>query len=355
MKILHIISDTVLGGAQRVCIDLANCAVNDGNEVAVAAMSGGYLWEQLTSNVKQFQLNNMEKSIGFKDFKVVKELKQIRNSYRPDIIHLHTSKPGILGRWVFRKEKEHIVYTVHGFDQIRIAHKKFLPVEKYFQKYTGAIVAVSEYDKLNMSKCGINKNISLIYNGIDSVQINKKDTFPISIKEKKVVLTIARIAPPKDFDLFINVASAFEHKDVAFVWIGGAKNKTLDDLRFEYNIPSNVYLLGDLKNASEYINLCDIFVLFSKHEGLPMSIIEAMSQGKAVVASNVGGIPELVSEENGALILNYNDSEIAINKILENFTLRNLLGLQSLSKYENNFTLEKMWNEYKKLYLSLLS
>lgn len=351
MRILHIISDSVLGGAQKVCIDLANSAISEGYEVAVAAMPDGPLWTQLESEVKQFGLVHMNKKIGLNLLKVIKELKKIRTEYKPDIIHLHTSIPGILGRWVFRKEKNHIVYTVHGFDQIRIAHKKFLPIEKFFQKYSGAIVAVSDYDMKNMNDSGIRKKLKLIYNGISLSSIKPVSNLPEKIKEKKLVLTIARIAPPKNIELFSEVAKEFINKDTAFVWIGGSQNLTVEELRKKYNMPDNLYLLGDLKNASNYINLCDVFVLFSKHEGLPMSIIEAMSQGKSIVASNVGGIPELI---DFGLI---NIKEEAVEKIsllLEEQEKNKEIGQKSLEKFNNNFTLEKMWKEYKNLYLELL-
>lgn len=350
MKILHIISDTVLGGAQKVCIDLANAAIEDNNEVAVAAMAGGYLWNQLNAKVTQFQLKYMKKSINLNDFKVIGELKKIRKEYKPDIIHLHTSKPGILGRWVFRKEKNHVVYTVHGFDQIRIAHRKFLLIEKLFQKYAGAIVAVSEYDKKNMEQTKIINNLKLVYNGIDTSTIKPLKEFPVPIKESKIVLTIARIAPPKDMALFTEVARDFADKDTAFVWVGGTKGESLDSVKAEYNMPANVYLLGDIPNASNLINLCDVFVLFSKHEGLPMSIIEALSQKKVVVASNVGGIPELLTEDIGAVIDSKNDAVEVISQLLNDKDKCLLMGEKALEKYNANFTLSKMWNEYKTIY-----
>lgn len=351
MRILHIISDTVLGGAQRVCIDLANSAVTENNIVAIAAMKGGNLWSELNSNIKQYQLEYMKKSIGKDDFKVLKELKAIKNDFKPDIIHLHTSKPGILGRWIFRKEKNHIVYTVHGFDQIRIAHKKFLPIEKLFQKFTGSIVPVSEYDRKNMLSCGIKNNIKVIYNGIKE-NTNFKP-LPINIKENKIILTIARIAPPKDMLTFRNVAKRFENKDVAFVWIGGSKDKSLEEIRKEYDLSDNVYLLGDLPNASEYINCCDIFVLFSKHEGLPMSIIEAMSNKKCVIASNVGGIPELIDSSNGCLIDTEDDAIEEIKNLIEDEQLLIEKGNNSFIKFNSTFTLDKMWNNYKDIYNNL--
>lgn len=354
MKILHIISDTVLGGAQKVLIDLANSASLDKNEVAVAAMQGGYLWKQLNPNVKQYQLKYMLKKINLKDFLVLGELKKIRKEFKPDIIHLHTTKPGVLGRLAFKKDKNHIVYTVHGFDVVRTEHRKFLIVEKFFQRFTGATVPVSKYDEKNLIKEKITKNIQTIYNGIDENLIKKAKNFPIQIKESKIILTIARISPQKKFDMFLEVAKEFQGKDTAFIWIGGSTEKTIEKIKEEYNVPQNVYLLGDVPNASDYINLCDIFVLFSNFEGLPMSIIEAMSQKKAIIASDVGGICELVDSSNGALVHSNEEAIHEISNLLSNMNLLNQKNNASYEKYLKNFTLSEMWKNYKKLYTSLL-
>ncbi len=354
MKILHIISDTVLGGAQKVLIDLANSAANDGNEVAVAAMSDGYLWQMLDKKVIQFQLKFMQKKINPKDIKVLGELKKIRKEFKPDIIHLHTTKPGVLGRLAFKKDKNHIVYTVHGFDVVRTAHRKFLPVEKFFQKYAGAIVPVSKYDEKNLFAEGIKNNVKTIYNGIDKNLISPEKNFPVKINEEKKVLCIARISPQKDFKMFVEVAKAFQDQNTAFIWIGSAQNKTLEQIKDEYKVPKNLYLLGDIPNASNYINLCDIFALFTNFEGLPMSIIEAMSQAKPIVASNTGGIPELVSEENGILISSKEDAVSAIKLLLGDKDKILSFGKNSFQKFEKDFTLQSMWKNYKELYLDLL-
>jgi glycosyltransferase involved in cell wall biosynthesis len=130
----------------------------------------------------------------------------------------------------------------------------------------------------------------------------------------------------------------------------------MEEIYTKYNVPENVKLLGDVPNASKYIHLCDLFVLLSNFEGLPMTIIEAMSQRKAVVASNVGGIYELVDDSNGKLVQN-NVEEVskAISEILNDEALRTTMEIASYSKFQENFTLQKMWTGYKTIYKKLLS
>lgn len=120
-----------------------------------------------------------------------------------------------------------------------------------------------------------------------------------------------------------------------FIWLGGDPEHSAEELPKLYDIPSNAHLLGDIPNASRYINLCDLFVLFSNFEGLPMTIIEAMSQKKAVVASNVGGIYELVDDSNGRLIENDTDTACeAIKQILSDVLLRSKMEKVSFKNFK---------------------
>lgn len=356
MKILHIITNTELGGAQKVCIDLCRSASQEGHDVAVASMEGGYLWGQLPSNVKHYYLNNLVKPIKpLKDLKVIFELLKVKKDFKPDIIHLHSSKAGILGRVISLGMKNRIVYTVHGFDSIRLVHRIFLPLERIFQHMCGAIVGVSNYDNKNLHSEKISKNVSTIYNGISAETIKKEQNFPFDVNGKKVVLTIARIAPQKQFQMFLDVAKKFD-SNYQFVWIGGEPGLSLDDLYKKYDVPENVKLMGDVPNASRYINLCDLFVLFSNFEGLPMTIIEAMSQKKAIVASDVGGIYELVDDSNGKLIKNdIEEASNVIRDILEDESKKASMEQESYNKFNKNFTLENMWLSYKQVYENLIS
>lgn len=352
MKILHIITNTELGGAQKVCIDLCRSAVKDGNSVAVASMTGGYLWEQLPTETVKFKLRNMVKPVNpKKDLKVLFELKAAIKQFKPDIIHLHSSKAGVLGRVAAFPHCRRVVYTVHGFDSIRLKYRMFLPFEKILQNFCGAIVAVSDYDNKNLRSEKIIKNVGTVYNGIDEESVNPAFQFPVKT-DKKIVMTIARISPQKKIQMFLDVAEKLN--EFQFVWFGGSPEHSTEELLSVYKIPENVALLGDVQNASSYIHFCDLFVLFSNFEGLPMTIIEAMSQKKAVVASNVGGIYELVDNSNGFLVENDVDYACkSIHCILSNDELRSKMEACSYQKFQNTFTLEKMWNGYKKIYENL--
>jgi glycosyltransferase involved in cell wall biosynthesis len=263
------------------------------------------------------------------------------NKYKPDIIHLHSSKTGVLGRLAYPKNK--IVYTVHGFDSIRLAYRKYLPIEKLLQNNCKAIAAVSRYDENNLKTEHIIHNVKCVYNGCKQIS-DKIEEFSIPQQYKKKIFCIARISKQKRFDIFLEIASILS--EYAFIWIGN--QNTIQDA------PENVFCLGNMLNAGLYNQFTDLFILPSNYEGLPIVIIEAMSYGKPIVASDVGGISEIVvNGENGYTVENI--AEVFAEKIkyiLENEDIYRKFSESSLYKYHEMLTLDKMVQGYMEIYQS---
>ena len=302
MRIMQVITLSSVGGAQRVVSTLANSMCEE-NEVMVISNSGGVLWGQLDDRVIRFEIPSLCRSISpLSDLRTIFALRKLYKQFKPDIIHLHSSKAGILGRIAFPKEK--IVYTVHGFDSIRIAYRHFLPIEKIMKSRAKAIVGVSRYDYLNLKAEGISKNTYIVYNGVDKIGYDSSLKLPFH-NTKKNILAISRANPPKNFKLFREIAIKLPQYN--FIWIGGMmQNITL---------PPNLICMGEIVDASKYFTLCDLSILTSNYEGLPMSIIEAMSVGKPIVASNVGGISEIVIDGVTGYAVE-NSADLFVEKIL---------------------------------------
>lgn len=345
MRILQIITLCELGGAQSVVANIAN-SLCENNEVVVASGEGdGKMWQMLDKRVTRVHLKSLKRELSFADdMRTLHDLRKLYKKYKPDIIHLHSSKAGILGRVAFPAKK--VVYTVHGFDTVRLAHRQFLFVEKLMQWRCKSIVAVSKYDERNLLMEKINKNVSTVYNGTPVLEAEKGLTFGIPEKYKKVVLCIARTSYPKNHLLFIDVAKHLPQ--YAFVWIGNKEEIT--------ETPENVFFLGNIPNAAKYCSMADLFVLPSEYEGLPIVIIEAMSAGKPVVASNVGGISELVQDGvNGYALANKTELFVEkIDYILANQQVYDRMSMKSKEIYEKDFTVGRMVAEYKKVYNRIL-
>ena len=340
---MQVITKSSLGGAQSVVLNLANQLCDQGHEViVVAGADDGKMWKMLHPKVTQVVCDSIQRSISpTKDLKAVFSLRKLYKKYKPDVVHLHSSKVGLLGRLAFPKKK--VVYTVHGFDSIRLAFKVFLPLEKLMQDRCASIVGVSKHDVDTMAECGIVKNVSYIYNGIQRPLFDNSLKWEFdSSQYKKIVLCIARLAAPKRSDLFMQMAERMPQ--YAFVWIG-------NEAPVE-NAPSNVFFLGNIPGAAKYCQIADLFVLPSDYEGLPMGILEAMSFGLPVVASNVGGVSEIViNDQTGYAVQNtLEEFTGSISRILEDEKLYARMKQNAEERFEKELTAEEMLKGYLKIY-----
>lgn len=349
MRILHVITLSELGGAQSVVIELSNYMIRRGYEVAVLSKDVGVLWDLLDQRVQQYKAKCFHREINIPgDFNAVATVSKTINDFKPDILHLHSSKAGVWGRLAWGIKKNRIVYTVHGFDSIRKANRLFLPLEKYLSSRCNRIVAVSEYDERNLNSNEI-LNTCVIPNGIFDPIAEKISDDPFNKSRSKgnfVVLTIARNSPPKRLDLFLE--SARRMRDVDFYWIGNTEEVQSHE--------PNVTFLGSIPSAGAMIRFADLFVLFSDYEGMPMSIIEAIASGIPIVASNVGGNPELLRDEVGILVENRVDDIVK--------AIRNQLSVSEESKrvqknlrreiYLRNYSVDVMAEKYLEVYEAMI-
>lgn len=347
MKILQVITRSELGGAQTVVVQLANRLSDKHDVVLVAGEGDGKMWEMVSPRVTCVRSRYLQRALSpVKDIRAALELRRIYRKHRPDVIHLHSSKAGTLGRLVFPTKK--VVYTVHGFDSIRLAFRKFMPVERILQRACSAIVAVSNYDEKNLREEGIIHNVSTIYNGITTPDSNSVERLNIANNYKKIVLSIARVNPPKEPKIFIETARLLPQ--YGFIWIGNQESvEHLGD------IPANCHFLGNIVNAGAYCAQADLFMLPSNYEGLPMVIIEAMSCGVPVVASDVGGVSEIVRNDINGYTLP-NRAELFAEKIetiLSNENLYARMSKNALEIFERELTIDKMVEGYMAVYRSL--
>lgn len=348
MKILQVITRSELGGAQTVVVQLANKLSEEHEVVLVAGEGDGKMWEMVSPRVTCVRSRYLQRALSpMQDLRAAVELRRIYRKHKPDIIHLHSSKAGTLGRLVFPRKR--VVYTVHGFDSIRLAFRKFMPVERLLQRACSAIVGVSAYDEKNLLSEGITRNVAIVRNGIYKPDCGAVEELDLFSRYSKSVLCIARMQPPKDPALFIETARLLPH--YGFIWIGNQESvEHLGD------IPANCHFLGNMVNAGAYCAQADLFMLPSNYEGLPMVIIEAMSCGRPVVASDVGGVREIVRNEINGYTLP-NKAELFAQKIetiLSNGELYQKMSRNSLEIFEKELTIDRMVEGYMGIYNSLI-
>ena len=223
-----------------------------------------------------------------------------------------------------------------------------MPVERVLQHFCKAVVGVSKYDEKNLLAEGIKNNVSTVYNGISVPNSSNISDIPVFNEDKKIILAIARVFPQKKTDLFVEVARLLPKYN--FVWIGNQREVT------EFGkLPENCHFLGNIPNAGAYCSKSDILMLPSNYEGLPMVILEAMSFGKPVVASDVGGVSEIVRNDVNGYALE-NDAQLFADKIqyiLENKDVYEKFSHNAMEMFNNTLTVDKMVQGYLNIYKGL--
>jgi glycosyltransferase involved in cell wall biosynthesis len=165
MKIFQVVTLSELGGAQTVVVNLSNALAKEHEVIVITGEGNGKMCQLLDKRIQTAKIECLKRKISpLNDLLTILVFCRLYLKYKPDIIHLHSSKAGILGRLVFPKRK--MIYTVHGFDSIRLAYRRYLPIERFLQNRCKAIVAVSHYDVENLKAEHINNNVRCVYNGI---------------------------------------------------------------------------------------------------------------------------------------------------------------------------------------------
>lgn len=357
-KILYLVTQSEGGGAQRYIFDLAKNLPQDSYVITVAAGGQGELFTKFDeTRVSTVTVRNLVREINpLKDLICYFELKKLFKKEKLDIVHLNSSKAGIIGAIAAKHAGvKKIIYTVHGFvfnESLPVWKKQFyLFSEKFSAIYKNKLICVSDFDKQTglENKIAKENKFIVIHNGIGHTNFLDKQTArqELNLPQDKIIVgTVANYYPTKGLKYMIDAAKIIisKNSNIIFRLIGtGQLENNLKAQIHSLGLENNI-ILGQKPNAREYIKAFDIYTMSSVKEGLPYTIIEAMQAGLPIVATKVGGVPEAINEKNGILVESKNSQALAENilKLIENKNLASQLGNQAKIDVENNFSLERM-------------
>lgn len=365
-KILQMITLSEYGGASRVLTSLINTLPQEEYEITLLTGEGSQLRNWLRHDVlkrmRHVQLKSMVRAINpFKDLVAIYQLYRFMKQEKFDIVHCHSSKAGVLGRIAARLAGiPQIFFTVHGWvmddSQPWWLRQIYTWSERLAALCCTKIICVSLADQRKALYYSIAKSekFVVIHNGVSiesDISTDLRQEF--ALDNKFIVLMVARLAPPKLPLLFFETAKHLqEYKDMVFVVVGGGKEYDACKAFIDENNLENVLLLGERENAGNLFSEADVGVLLSTHEGLPMVILEAMFSAKTVIASNVGGIPELISDGQTGFLVE-NSVEIFSSKLLELYQDRQkceAMGQKALTLANKEFTVQHMTSNYLTIY-----
>ena len=369
IHILQVVHSLVIGGMERVVCDLAR-AFNGGEfRTSVCCLDElGELGEDLRQ--EGIQVHVLSRRPGV-DLSMASRLRNIHRQEKVDLVHAHQYTPYFYAATAaFGAKFVPVIFTEHGRhwpERLRLKRAVF---NQILRMTTHAYTAVSEFSRQSLIRYEKmpGRKIQVIYNGIgfNGTRGDNQDRQRIRAQaglfdDDLLVLSIGRMDPIKDFETLIQ---AFAHVVKRFprasLWIAGDGDSIymgqLIQMVKKLGLLGKVKLLGTRRDVNCLLRACDLFSLPSITEATSMTILEAMVAARAVVATNTGGNPELVTHrETGLLVPVGNVSALAqaMGLLLQDPGRRESMGQAGRKRVEKFFSMERILAQYRDLYRSI--
>ncbi|TPG44740.1 glycosyltransferase [Flavobacterium pectinovorum] len=356
MKVVHII-EALGGGVYTYFRDLSTFFGDDEinkNTQTTIIYSGNRkeidpekIKSEFSKGVDLIQINMVREFSPLQDlksiYKLTKELKRIN----PDVIHLHSSKAGVLGRFAyfFLFKKKKLFYTPHGYSFLRTdisntTRKLYSTIEKLFQQLFGSTIVACGDSEFEIAKeIG---NSELVRNGIDINAVHEH--FSQHENKKLTIGIMARITAARNPKLFNKIALKFP--DFNFVWIGDGDLKSLITAP---NIRITGWIL-DRKMVLQELNGIDIYMQISLWEGLPIAVLEAMTLQKPVIATNIIGNKDAVLHNKTGFLFDDISELNHYFEILKDPATRAVFGENAFMRCQDLFDKDKNFKELLAIY-----
>lgn len=327
MKILQIIADGRPGGGTTHVLSLMRDLVETGHEVHFITQDNSYAMRR--ANELGVRVQGLEFFFSCLDIRVPWKLGDLVASVEPELVHVHGSRAGFFFSISPSKPFCPVVYTVHGYHfphKLPGIRRLALMAERHAAKGVHALVFVSEYDRRLSDRCGLsplNGKKFVVYNGIEDIPGSTAEG-----KNLRLIGFLGRMEYQKDPFLFVETVRLLARKGYYAKMIGGGSlAPDVCDLIGRYGLDNRVALLGHLGREEALREISDVgTVLFtSRWEGMPIAVMEAMSMRIAVVAPNVGGIPEIVDDGVSGILIKDRDPRTfaaAVEQMTTNMAFR---------------------------------
>ncbi|MEI8349032.1 MAG: glycosyltransferase [Candidatus Omnitrophota bacterium] len=365
INVLHVVQTLDVGGLERVVVDSFKYYDRNKFNFTVCCLSEEGI---LAGELKRLRMEPvfLNKRNGL-DFSISCRIMQLIKKNDINILHTHNQRPLFYGAIAARtSDLLAYVHTRHGRNDPD-SFKNVL-INKFFSSFADRVVCVSrDIYEIARKKEGLPlSKIEVIRNGIDIskfASIKTKDKLllaKLGIKEGSFVIgTVGRLSRIKNHTLLIDAfknLSAKYSRAILLVVGDGPEAPRLKKIVQEYGLTEKILFLGEQTDVSASLGLFDIFVLPSLSEGISLVLIEAMAAGLPIVATNVGGNSEVISDgENGFLVSSGDTAALsnAIARLLEDEGLRRRLSDANRHKATQEFNIQVMCKKYEELYTAL--
>lgn len=358
MKILYVA--TVSNTINAFLIPHIKFLIEKGHQVDIACSINQELKDELMRlNVKVFNIPFSRKPYNFINLKAYTSLKKVITENGYEIIHSHTPIASFICRLITRRSKSiKRIYTAHGFHFYKgapiINWIIYYPIEKYLSKYTDVLITINKEDYERASKKMQAKKTVLINGvGIDfkkitqSLDIDQKKTELHILPNTFVILSVGELNKNKNHQLIIKALHKITNEDFIYLIVGeGPLKSKLKKLISKKNLQSKVRLLGYRFDVNEIYKISDLFIMPSKREGLPVAVLEALSNSLKIIASNIRGNKDILEEYEQGILVDKLDIESFYNVLKSEIndlkSKKQIIISNFLNKYELNQILSRL-------------
>lgn len=353
MKVLQIIPMFKLAGAETMCENLCYALCSQGCNVIAVSLYTEHT--PITDRLERagIRVEYLEKKKGF-DFSTIVKLYRLIEKEKPEVVHTHIYAARYALPVAVFCETPSKIHTVHNVAQQEQA-KVGKIVNKFLFRHCGVVpVALSEEVKKTVEAVyGIpEQKIPVVFNGIDLSKCQVKEDY--TKKKEFKIIHIGRFMDVKNHGLILRSFAQFvkQHPDAKLQLLGeGELRDEMEQLAKSLQIESSVEFAGLQSNVYPWLHNADVFILPSKFEGMPMTLIEAMGTGLPIIASAVGGVPDMLKNQESALLIEGKEEQLicSLNKIYHDESMRRMLGQNALKK-AIEFSSQAMAQKYIEIY-----
>ena len=354
MKIVQVMPDFGLAGAETMVENLTYGLAAESHDVLVISLFD--LHTAITERIENrgIKIKYLGKKRGF-DPSIISKMRKIIKAYQPDVIHTHryVLPYAFLASMGFKAKRVHTVHSVAQKEQTKVGKNINRVLFRYFNVVPVALS--KEIQRTIQEVYGLPDNrIPVVFNGIDLSRCIVKESY--ARKDTFTVLHIGRFMDVKNHELLLRSFARFkgQHSDARLQLLGdGELKENMMQLAGQLNITDAVEFAGLQSNVYPWLHNADVFILPSKFEGMPMTLIEAMGTGLPIIASNVGGIPDMLSSQKEALLIEPKEEKIieALEMVYSDAKKREYWGRNALQR-SSLFSSQAMARKYLQLYSS---
>ena len=348
MKILYVITLAERGGAQVHLRDLV-ANLPSGFSAVIATGERGFLCDEAAKlDVPVHVIPDLIHPIHpLKDSRALLAIARLIRREVPDVVHAHTSKAGLLARFAAKLAATPAVFTAHTWsfaDGIpRLQRWLSIPLERLASVASSKIITVSQANTVLALKKSVSNETALIriWNGVPDLPGR---AHPGS-RPQATLITAARFVPQKDHLLLLSALREIEGNWRLLLVGDGPLRSRVEQAARDYGLSSRIHFLGQRDDIHSLLTSADLFILPSKWEGLPLSILEAMRAGLPVIATEIGGVAEAVTDGVTGYLTTPGDAaqlRTRIQKLISSPDLLASMSLAARSRYEHDFRIETM-------------